>query len=72
MSERIGYELDKLLVDPPEYWGYRIINGRRITSFGPFKSEDEARAELSFQMSLDRDDVERSRVATPREKEKVR
>ncbi len=62
---RIGYELDLVLTTPPEYWAYRLKAGRRTSTFGPFTTERRARQEIDFQMSLDKDDLERSRVVTP-------
>lgn len=67
--ERVGYELDKVLVEPPEFWAYRIKGGRRVAKFGPYETEERGREEIDFQRTIDRDDVERSRVPKQRTEE---
>lgn len=59
---RVGYELDKILVEPPQYWAYRIKGGRRVRSFGPYATEARAREEIDAQRDLDQDDIDRSRI----------
>lgn len=61
----IGYELDKILTEPVEYWAYRCRAGRRISKHGPYATEARARDEIDFQRTMDREDFERSRVETP-------
>lgn len=59
----VGYEIDKLLVEPPEYWAYRIRNGRRVDTSGRKATEAEARNWILSQQELDRDDLDRMRQA---------
>lgn len=58
---RIGYELDRIDYDPPQFWLYRCRRGRRIASFGPFATEELSRAELAMQERLDEDDLRRAK-----------
>lgn len=53
MMMRVGYEIDKLLVEPVEYWAHRLINGRRVEKYGPFATEEAARSEVEEQIKLD-------------------
>ena len=39
---KVGYEIDKMLVDPIEYWVHRIEGGRRTKQIGPFATEENA------------------------------
>lgn len=39
---KVGYEIDKMLVDPIEYWVHHIEGGRRTKKIGPFATEENA------------------------------
>lgn len=53
MAQNVGYEIDKLLVDPVEYWVHRIVKGRRVAKAGPYATEDEALRHVESQLEDD-------------------
>lgn len=53
-QEKVGYEIDKLLVYPVEYWVHRIRNGRRVVKWGPYKSEEAAIRAVDTRMREDK------------------
>jgi len=52
---QVGYEIDKLLVDPIEYWVHRIKGGRRVAKWGPFLSETACRCKVEELQLADKD-----------------
>lgn len=54
MTDGVGYEMDKLLVDPIEYWIHRIAKGRRVAKWGPFLSEAACRGKAETLLVADR------------------
>lgn len=52
-QENVGYEIDKLLVEPVEYWVHRIKGGRRVAKAGPYDSEERALREVDEQIQDD-------------------
>lgn len=67
MPANIGYEKQRVDFDlmprgpdgaitPPQFWAYRVKNGRYVDRGGPFEAEGDADDWIDSQRELDKDD----------------